>query len=69
MREGTGRPPRRAHLSAVDDALRGRGEVLLGDGWAVRAEESVLRLTRGPRSTRSSRDPAIWTEDATSRDD
>ncbi len=56
VEEGTGVRPGRAHLEAIDRALGGRGEVLLPDGWTVRATPSRLRVQRLPgRRSRSGR--------------
>ena len=45
----------RAHLVAIDHALRGRGEVLVGDGWVVRVTGGELVATNQSGATRSSR--------------
>ena len=49
----TGRDPGRAHLEAMDRALGGRGEVLLGQGWGARVEAGQWRIARSHRRTRS----------------
>lgn len=52
----TGLSPNRAHLVQIGRLLQGRGEVLLGSGWAVSRVETSLRLEyRAHRRTRSHR--------------
>ena len=53
-RRRTGRVPRREHLLALEHAaLRGRGEVLLGRGWAASPVGTVLPRAPRARATRS----------------
>ncbi|MEO0325214.1 MAG: tRNA lysidine(34) synthetase TilS [Myxococcota bacterium] len=58
-RGATGRVPRREHLMALERAaLSGRGEVLLGGGWAASPGGQVLRLHRARGRTRSHASPS-----------
>jgi tRNA(Ile)-lysidine synthase len=52
LRRETGTRANRAHLYQLDNALIGRGEVWLPDGWVVRPDaDGMLRARRGPAKT------------------